>query len=88
LLLQGGKQQSFEYQLDNDNSSCSSSRLLGSLAGGLVFYMVQSQFPNQIGIVTFVDLPKGLELYLTDNAWNGEAFQTNEGTMKVSTVVC
>jgi hypothetical protein len=57
------------------------------LPGDLYFYMVQSQIPNQVGIVTFVDLPQGLELYLTDNAWNGDGFQTNEGTLKVSTVV-
>jgi hypothetical protein len=43
--------------------------------------MVQSLIRNEIGIATFVDLPKGLELHLTDNAWNGGAFPTKKGTI-------
>lgn len=70
-------------------SSTSSSNYCSSLVpGDLYFYMVQSQIPNQIGIVGFADMPGGLEIFLTDNAWTGESFQTNEGTLKVSNIVC
>lgn len=63
------------------------------LPGDLNFYLVESGFSSTsgakrdaFGIVTLVDLPEGLELFVTDNAWMGQekGFQTTEGTLKVT----
>ena len=42
-----------------------------------------SDNPDAIVLVAMEDLPEGLELYMTDNAWTGFDFENNEGTVKV-----
>lgn len=59
-------------------SSCSS-----LMAGDVQVIGVHSDNPDEIALVTLVDLPAGLELYLTDNGWTGTEFKTSEGTVKV-----
>jgi Endonuclease I len=67
----------------------------GLLPGDINFYLVESGMvsadgteKDAFGIVTLVDLPAGLGLFATDNAWigNDRGFQTTEGTFKVNNV--
>lgn len=44
--------------------------------------------PDTVVLVALVGLPEGLDLYMTDNAWTGNDFATNEGTLKVSKDLC
>ena len=52
--------------------------------GDILFNLVNSMDPDTVEFVTLEDLPGGLELYLTDNAWDGSTFLSNEGIVKVS----
>eukprot|EP00934_Nitzschia_sp_Nitz4_P007559 Nitzschia sp. Nitz4//scaffold257_size48314//38237//39084//NITZ4_007095-RA/size48314-snap-gene-0.27-mRNA-1//-1//CDS//3329544466//7549//frame0 len=53
--------------------------------GDLYFVSISSLNPNYVSIFNFEDIPGGLDLYLTDNAWTGTYFQTNEGTLQFTT---
>jgi endonuclease I len=52
--------------------------------GDVVFSLVNSEDPDNVELFAFEDLPAGLELYLTDNAWDGLKFLNAEGILKVS----
>jgi endonuclease I len=60
------------------------------LAPGDVFiYVVESDDPDGVGFMALEPIPGGLELYMTDNPWNGYDFVGNEGVVKVrSFCVC
>ncbi|MFN9911590.1 MAG: hypothetical protein ACK53L_03335, partial [Pirellulaceae bacterium] len=62
-----------------DDLSCDS-----LMSGDINFDMVSSM-EDSFGLVTLVELPEGMELFVTDNAWAGptNGFQTTEGTLKV-----
>lgn len=51
--------------------------------GDVQVVSLSSDNPDSIVLVTLTDLPGGLELFITDNAWIGSDFKTNEGTLKV-----
>jgi len=51
--------------------------------GDIAPFLINSDNPDSVTFFPFDDLPAGLELFLTDNAWNGLAFQNDEGTVKV-----
>jgi len=54
--------------------------------GNFLFILVSASDPfDELSIFAFENLPPGLELYLTDNAWNGQRFLTNEGVLKLTT---
>jgi endonuclease I len=53
-------------------------------AGDVQIISVTADNPDAVVLVALADLPAGLELYMTDNAWTGTDFASNEGTMKVS----
>jgi endonuclease I len=57
-------------------------------AGDIYFFMLNSVDPDSIGMYNFRTLPAGLEILMTDNAWNGTAFVNDvpekDGTVKVS----
>jgi hypothetical protein len=55
--------------------------------GELYIFFMNSDNPDNLAIFVFVNLPEGLELYLTDDAWTGSEFQTQEGAYKVRTVI-
>jgi hypothetical protein len=61
------------------------------LPGDVNFYTVTTGQDggngDSFGLVTLIDLPAGMELYVTDNAWTGSTFQAKEGTMKVGLYV-
>jgi hypothetical protein len=43
--------------------------------------------PDRVMLVALQELSAGLALYVTDNAWTGFSFLSNEGTIKVSSIV-
>ena len=51
--------------------------------GSIYFFFLNSVDPDEVGLFPFEDIPGGLELYLTDNAWTGTDFQNDEGTLQV-----
>ncbi len=54
--------------------------------GDFTFLLVSSSDPfDEISIFGFEDLPGNLTLYLTDNAWDGQKFRTNEGVLQLTT---
>eukprot|EP00586_Coscinodiscus_wailesii_P007074 CAMPEP_0172491482 /NCGR_PEP_ID=MMETSP1066-20121228/22324_1 /TAXON_ID=671091 /ORGANISM="Coscinodiscus wailesii, Strain CCMP2513" /LENGTH=497 /DNA_ID=CAMNT_0013260555 /DNA_START=192 /DNA_END=1681 /DNA_ORIENTATION=+ len=50
--------------------------------GDVMLTGVRSSNPDAVAMVALKDLPGGMELYMTDNAWTGSNFKTNEGTVK------
>jgi len=54
--------------------------------GDVFIYVVEADDPDGIGFLALEDIPGGLDLYMTDNPWTGEAFASIEGIVKVSTV--
>lgn len=55
------------------------------VAGDIYFTYLQSLEPDELILFPFEDIPGDLKLYLTDNAWTGSEFETNEGTLEVRT---
>lgn len=52
-------------------------------AGDFAFIYVNSVDPgDEVSIFLFNDVPGGMKLYLTDNAWTGSTFLSNEGTLE------
>lgn len=45
---------------------------------------MNSDDPERVALVTLKDLGEGLTLFMTDNAWTGSSFRTNEGTISFS----
>ena len=43
-----------------------------------------SDNPDAVVMVAMVDLPEDATLFMTDNAWTGTQFTSNEGVIKVS----
>ena len=44
---------------------------------------INSDNPDIVILLTLEDLPGGMAIYMTDNAWTGEEFQDTEGTIQV-----
>jgi len=53
--------------------------------GSAFFIFLNSVDPDEVVIFLLEDFPGELDLYLTDNAWNGIEFQTDEGILKYTT---
>eukprot|EP00526_Cylindrotheca_closterium_P006820 CAMPEP_0113637648 /NCGR_PEP_ID=MMETSP0017_2-20120614/19713_1 /TAXON_ID=2856 /ORGANISM="Cylindrotheca closterium" /LENGTH=752 /DNA_ID=CAMNT_0000548699 /DNA_START=205 /DNA_END=2463 /DNA_ORIENTATION=+ /assembly_acc=CAM_ASM_000147 len=65
--------------LDSTDSTC------GALvAGDIQVIAVHSDNPDEVALVTLVDLTAGLEIYLTDSGWAGTEFRDSEGTAKLT----
>lgn len=45
---------------------------------------INSDNPDTVALVSLEDLPSGLELHITDKAWSGTEFLSNEGVRTVS----
>jgi endonuclease I len=52
-------------------------------AGAVQVIGIHSDSPDEVALVALEDLPGGMELFLTDNAWTGSGFRGYEGTAKV-----
>ena len=55
--------------------------------GSIYFFFLNSVDPDEVGLFPFEDIPGNLELFLTDNAWDGEKFQDDEGTLEVRMIL-
>jgi hypothetical protein len=54
--------------------------------GEYFFILISARDPfDELAIFGFENLPPSLDLYLTDNAWNGIEFLTNEGIVRLTT---
>lgn len=51
--------------------------------GDVQVVSLSSDNPDSVVLVALDDLPRGLQLFLTDNAWTGSDFLSNEGTLEV-----
>ncbi len=49
--------------------------------GDIAIIGFQSDTPDQFAFVTFVDILEGTQIKFTDNAWDGTALKTTEGTV-------
>mmetsp|Transcript_50339 Transcript_50339/g.56254 ORF Transcript_50339/g.56254 Transcript_50339/m.56254 type:complete len:523 (-) Transcript_50339:522-2090(-) len=52
--------------------------------GDVMITAVHSDNPDLVALVTLVDLPSGLTFHMTDNAYNGNSFASNEGTISLT----
>ena len=73
----------------NDRSDEEDSQSLTSLPGpgDVMVIGLHTDNPDQVALVTLVDLPQGLTIHLTDNAYyeeNAGSFATNEGTTSLT----
>jgi hypothetical protein len=74
----------------SSSSSSSSSSLLNECdnitLGEITFLLVSASDPfDEVSFFGFEDLPGNVNLYLTDNAWNGNTFEQTEGVMQLTT---
>uniref|UniRef100_A0A7S4RXK8 Endonuclease I n=1 Tax=Ditylum brightwellii TaxID=49249 RepID=A0A7S4RXK8_9STRA len=53
-------------------------------AGDIMIILVNSDNPDVVALAALSDIPEGIDLYMTDNAWTGSSFRTNEGTKKLT----
>jgi endonuclease I len=51
--------------------------------GDVFIYVVESDDPDGVGFMALEDIPAGLDLFMTDNAWTGTTFLSTEGVVKV-----
>mmetsp|Transcript_1069 Transcript_1069/g.1693 ORF Transcript_1069/g.1693 Transcript_1069/m.1693 type:complete len:773 (-) Transcript_1069:152-2470(-) len=55
----------------------------GLTAGDVMITGFRSDSPDTVVMVAMTNLPPGAVLYMTDNAWTGTNFRSNEGTVKM-----
>jgi hypothetical protein len=55
----------------------------GLSPGDVMITAFNSDNPDAVAIVALNEIAAGATLFMTDNAWTGSAFRTNEGTLKV-----
>lgn len=51
--------------------------------GDIFLYVIDGDDPDGVGFMALENITAGLELYMTDNAWTGSNFLSNEGVLKV-----
>lgn len=64
---------------NNNQNECQ-----GLQAGDLFVTAFNTDNPDEVSLVAINDLPAGATIFMTDNAWTGTHFKSNEGTVKVS----
>jgi len=56
----------------------------GMFPGAVMIIGVNSDNPDVVSMVSLTRLVAGTKLYITDNAWTGASFRSNEGTMMMT----
>lgn len=51
--------------------------------GAIMVVGINSDPPNSVALLALENIPGGMALYATDNAWTGEQFQRNEGILEL-----
>ena len=67
---------------DNNNNNDSVPSICLS-AGSLMVTGVNMDDPDAVELVALEDVPAGARIFMTDNAWTGTGFRTNEGTVSL-----
>ena len=52
--------------------------------GDVMIVGMNSGDPDMVALVALKSLPGNIPIYLTDNAWTGDTFRSNEGTLKLT----
>lgn len=52
--------------------------------GDIMVVAMNSANPDYVALVALESLPGSMDIYLTDNAWTGTSFRSNEGTLKLA----
>lgn len=52
--------------------------------GDIMVIAVNSANPDLVAMVALKNIPANTPIYMTDNAWTGRGFRTNEGVMRLS----
>lgn len=74
----------FLVWFSNNNIAAQDDPCAALQPGDIMIYAFNSDDPETITMVSFVDLPVGLKIMITDNAWTGTEFLTNEGTFALT----
>ena len=81
--------QTNDGDLDNNDNSTNNQTSFSNLSslspGDVMVVAMNSVNPDTIALIALEDIPGNMELYLTDNAWTGLSFRSNEGTIKLVT---
>ena len=73
---------SFRVQLPDGETS--PSERPNPSPGDVMVVGMNSENPDLVALIALESLPGNFEIYLTDNAWTGGSFRTNEGTKKLT----
>jgi endonuclease I len=65
-----------------DGDDGSSVNILGP--GEVMIIAIQSDNPDLVALVALADISAGTTIVITDNAWTGTSFLSNEGTIKLT----
>lgn len=83
-ILEGQFGYNCSTPMDNNTGIAPPGMCGGLNAGDVAVITVNSDNPDIVALVALSDLPAGTPLYMTDNAWTGTAFLSNEGILRVS----
>ncbi|KAG7338161.1 ribonuclease [Nitzschia inconspicua] len=53
-------------------------------AGDIMIVAIQSDDPDMVAMVALTNLSAGITIHISDNAWDGISFYTNEGTISLT----
>lgn len=69
----------------SDDNSTAPNECDALVPGYIYFTYLRSAEPDELVLLPFADIPGDMTLYLTDNAWTGSNFQSDEGTLELTT---
>ena len=75
------------YQCDNEavGPTTASTPVAALSPGDVMIVGFHADNPDFVAIVALADIPRGTSIVISDNAWDGTAFTTNEGSLALTT---